>query len=243
MTGSISLSQPNAARNARVMARLLCGVVLAVVTACYDPRPPTGAPCDDDQGCPVGQRCLQNRCGVSGSAVDAPDVPGDGRADAPAIPVDAAVDAPPDAPPPGFCLDVSDCATMNPCEEMECTDNRCVASLRPDGASCGAAASRRCCSGTCVDISSDESNCGGCGQACAPGRTCESVAVTTACGLAPPETSGRCTCAAANAECPDGQICRNQTPAANRCTPTSVTNCAPGQVYVDVDYCPRFCRY
>jgi hypothetical protein len=37
-------------------------------------------------------------------------------------------------------------------------------------AACGAG--RRCCSGRCVDTSSDNANCGSCGNACTPPRTC-----------------------------------------------------------------------
>jgi hypothetical protein len=215
-------------------------LLVALVTACYSPEPRAGAPCEDDSGCPAGQSCIRNICGGSSATIiDAAAIDGaleDGQ-------VDASPDAAIDAPPPGFCVDAADCPSSNPCETVACTDNQCVATTRPNGASCGAAAANRCCGGACVNISNDENNCGGCGQACFAGRTCESVAVTTACPKTPAATTGRCRCAGANAECPDGQICRTLTPAKDRCTPEGVGDCAAGQLFVDVTSCPNFCRY
>ncbi len=214
-----------------VRRRLACAV-LSIVGACYSPSPPSGAPCASDVFCPTGQACIGGFCGgiPPGVVIDAAD-------DAP-VPPDAA----PDAPPPECVVD-GDCTAANACQAVACVDNTCVATTRPNGASCGTSEAQRCCTGVCVNISSDEANCGGCGQACAAGRTCESVSATTSCPLAPAATTGRCTCAGANAECPDSQICRTQTPYANRCTPNGVANCASGQTFVDVDLCPNYCRY
>lgn len=221
---------PRSAPRVRAVLPIVCAV-LSVVGACYSPNPRPGAPCVDDDGCPTGQACIQAYCGGP------PDVVIDADVDAPPV-VDAAIDA-----PPPECVVDEDCVAANTCESVACVDNMCVATTRPDGALCGTTAAQRCCSGTCVNISSDEANCGGCGQKCAPGRTCESVSVTNSCPQAPAATTGRCTCAGANAECPDGQICRNQTPYTNRCTPSGAANCAPGQIFVDVNLCPNFCRY
>jgi hypothetical protein len=182
--------------------------------------------------CPSGQACIDGFCGGRpAGVVDAQEH------DAPAVP-DAAVDA-----PPPECVVDDDCTPANTCQAVSCVDGACVATTRPDGAACGTSAANRCCTGVCVDISSDEANCGGCGQACATGRTCESVAVTNTCELAPAATTGRCTCAGVNAECPDGQICRTATPYANRCTPNGGANCAAGQTFVEVNFCPNYCRY
>ncbi|MHB8872763.1 MAG: hypothetical protein ACYC8T_03655 [Myxococcaceae bacterium] len=93
-----------------------------------------------------------------------------------------------------------------------------------------------------MDISSNESHCGGCGEACAGGYTCESVSVTSGCSPAPANTSGRCRCVSTS-NCPDGQICRTSTPYNNRCAPSSGTNCASGATFVDVSFCPNYCRY
>lgn len=104
----------------------------------------------------------------------------------------------------------------------------------PDGASCGPKDSDRCCSGACVDISSDASHCGGCDTSCDASKTCEPVE-QTACGTAPADTSGRCTCTT-NAQCPLNQVCD-----ANRCSPDSTANC--DGVFIDVPSCPNYCAY
>lgn len=215
------------------LRRGLSCAVLSIV-GCYSPHPQPGAPCTSDVFCPTGQACIQGYCGGPpvGVVIDA-----EGDVDAP-VPVDAAIDA-----PPLECVMDGDCTASNSCHTVACVDNKCVQATRANGASCGATAAERCCSGTCRNISSDEANCGGCGQQCATGRTCESVSVTSSCESAPATTTGRCTCAGANAECPDNQICRTDTPFANRCTPNTVTNCAAGQVFVDVNFCPNYCRY
>ena len=70
---------------------------------------------------------------------------------------------------------------------------------------------------------------------------CESVSVTSTCDPAPANTSGRCTCDGANADCPLGQLCRTVTPFNNRCTPNSAANCVND--FVDVNLCPNYCAY
>jgi hypothetical protein len=204
---------------------------LVFASACFSPEPPSGSPCADDSRCPKGQKCIAGFCSGNPVVVDTPKVF-----------EDAGIDAPPDGPPP-MCINAPDCVNTNTCVTMDCIDNKCVPTVSPDGTQCGTLEAERCCSGTCINISSDKNNCGGCGQKCAVGRICEGVAQTTSCGIKPANTSGRCTCAGANAECPDGQICRTQTPHANRCTPEAVNDCAAGQMFIDVDFCPNFCRY
>ncbi|MBK6921808.1 MAG: hypothetical protein IPH07_30710 [Deltaproteobacteria bacterium] len=141
----------------------------------------------------------------------------------------------------GVCGGGESCTSNNPCETASCSGGTCVFAPVTDGSSCGAADSARCCGGDCVDISSDEDNCGGCGVGCDADDICESVSVTSTCDPAPANTSGRCTCDGANADCPLGQLCRTVTPFNNRCTPNSAANCVND--FVDVNLCPNYCAY
>lgn len=141
----------------------------------------------------------------------------------------------------GACTGGMPCESDDPCETASCETGRCVVTPAEDGDSCGPNAADRCCDGACVDISTDASNCGGCGVACDADDTCESVSVTASCELAPANTTGRCTCDAANVDCPDGQICRTVTPFNNRCTPDGPEDCVSD--WVDLDLCPNYCQY
>ena len=213
---------------------LACALLLAVC-GCYSPNPPAGSPCADDSRCPRGQLCIAGFCGGSQQGVDGmtTDV---STTDAPA---DGAIGD----GPPGGCTLPSECPNTNPCVTMTCVNTACVATPRASGSSCGPTEANRCCGTTCVNISTDGHNCGGCGETCAVGRACESVSSTTTCGIKPAATAGRCTCAGATAECPDNQICRTVSPYANRCTPETSAECAAGATYVEVNFCPNFCRY
>lgn len=141
----------------------------------------------------------------------------------------------------GTCVAGAMCETDNPCETGMCVDDACVFTPLADGESCGLRAADRCCAGECTDISTDVANCGGCGLACDSAETCESVALTTSCDLAPADTTGRCTCPGVNDACPPGQLCRTLAPAANRCAPDAAADC-PG-TYVDLADCPNYCSY
>jgi hypothetical protein len=141
----------------------------------------------------------------------------------------------------GQCVPGETCPTDNPCEVGLCKDDGCVFDPVPNGSSCGNAASKRCCNGGCVDISSDVQHCGGCNTACAEGLACESVANTSSCDSSPAATSGRCRCQFSNAQCPNGQICRTFTPFPDRCTPPDETNC-DGSL-VPLATCPNYCAY
>jgi hypothetical protein len=63
----------------------------------------------------------------------------------------------------------------------------------------GAAATWRCCGGRCVDVSSDDANCGGCQMACAAGKSCCASACSDL--TADPTNCGGCgnACSAPNA--------------------------------------------
>lgn len=141
----------------------------------------------------------------------------------------------------GTCMPGALCPNAGECQLGACTAEGCVYGPAVDGSSCGAALADRCCGGTCVDISSDPAHCGGCGSACVDGQECESVEVTAECPDAPAATSGRCRCAMVDDQCPQGQLCRTQTPYAGRCAPSDAMACAG--VLVEVDLCPNYCAY
>jgi hypothetical protein len=136
------------------------------------------------------------------------------------------------------------CASdSNSCTNDVCSGGVCRHNYIGDHQQCiGASVSaQRCCGGSCRDIRSNTSHCGGCGAACASGQACEDVSSTTSCSSHPAGVSGRCRCSS-NSQCPQGQICRLQTPYANRCAPENSADC-PNRTFVDVSSCPNYCRY
>ncbi|HEY5921978.1 MAG TPA: hypothetical protein VIV11_09930 [Kofleriaceae bacterium] len=46
-------------------------LVMLAVAGCYNPTPPAGVACVDNDGCPSGQDCIAGFCGGSGGSVDA----------------------------------------------------------------------------------------------------------------------------------------------------------------------------
>ena len=219
---------------------------------------PLGTPCDSSDPCAIEASCTADgacvptmhvecddppgpcfepvgTCGATGECEYTPRPAGEPCEDGDACTEGDACD---DA---GACVPGELCPTDNPCETRTCVQFACVSTLHDDGTSCGAEASARCCSGNCVDISSDTSHCGGCNTACAPGLDCESISETNTCDIAPEATSGRCRCQFSNAQCPGGQICRTYTPYTDRCVPPSEDNCAGTAVYQNG--CPSFCTY
>lgn len=142
----------------------------------------------------------------------------------------------------GQCQPGPECFNDEPCIETTCDPNvGCMQAALPDGTSCGLAVADRCCGGTCVDVSTDDAHCGGCGYACAPTEACESLDLTRQCAITSPDTSGRCTCTTTS-ECPVGQICRNQNRHPWRCTPEGPGDC-PGTTFVDQSFCPNHCSF
>ncbi len=133
--------------------------------------------------------------------------------------------------------------TDNPCQVRSCIGGECVAGDLCVGELCGQYEADRCCTGQCVNITDDESNCGGCGLACAEGQLCESFAVTTACFPHPERTSGRCECTN-DVHCPDGQVCDLDASSGgmNRCTPNR-DNACPDAVFEYATTCPSYCYY
>ncbi len=124
-----------------------------------------------------------------------------------------------------------DCDGASDCADPDC-----------EGGQCAASATRRCCSGACVDTATNASHCQGCGLACAPTEEC--VLISDESGV-----RGHCTCFAST-ECPGypNTICRKDNLDGQddlcACDFQNTVNdgCAAGQVCADV---PRanFCRY
>ncbi len=195
-------------------------------------NPPNTAPCDDGDLCTYGDVCSGGTCGGTTVTCNSTDCitrscNGTATCDQSFRPSGTA------------CT-----ADGNPCTNDRCNaSGTCTHPILANGTACGAVPEDRCCSGTCVDISSDTNNCGGCGLSCAAGRACESVFLTTECPDRPANTTGRCVCNNANAECPGTQICRTFTPHNDRCAPVDAGSCAPGGVFVDVAACPNYCTY
>lgn len=115
---------------------------------------------------------------------------------------------------------------------------RCVYAAFPDGTVCGAGQSSRCCTGTCINISLNSANCGGCGLACASGQMCQPLERSACVNPEPAATTGRCTCSTAGGACPGGQTCSSST-----CRPSANSQCAPGGSLGDGGLCGAYCQY
>lgn len=228
--------------------------------ACDYPIIPAGSACDDGNPCTVGERCDAARTCAGGSArlcnqppsacaalVGSCD-PQRGCVYPPAAGVTSCSDnsacTQGDYCDAGSCVSGPSCPPPLPCQVGTCqADGGCTYAVAPDGTSCGALASRRCCSGNCIDISSNPSHCGGCGIACTLGTTCESVAATNQCTLAPANTTARCSCVAGPSNtCPLGQSCFSLTDG-GRCSPTDAGHCAAGERLQALTACPNYCVY
>lgn len=228
------------------------------VTGCANPN--NTASCDDGDLCTYNDRCASGTCGgttvvcndgdcVTRSCNGTATCTTNNAAFGTACSVDGNPCTDDFCNSTGTCIHPPEVAGTlcnsdgNPCTADICNSSgTCTHPAAADGSSCGTPAALRCCGGSCRDISTDESHCGGCNTACAAGRTCEPVNITTQCNPNPVNTSGRCTCQAANAECPRTQLCRTFTPYINRCTPNASTDCHSGIVEA-IAQCPDFCRY
>lgn len=144
----------------------------------------------------------------------------------------------------GRCAPGPMCPIDDPCESRSCIGGECVSGDMPNGTQCGPYAADRCCSGSCVDIASDDENCGGCDLECSTGQECESIAVATACNPHPERTSGRCECTS-DLHCPDGQVCdeEDSSGSMNRCTIDPMGGSCPDAVFEYDVPCASYCYY
>ncbi len=121
------------------------------------------------------------------------------------------------------------CTTVCAASEVCSLKGACVGSCPNGGRVCGTVASNT--TGRCVDVSSDRSNCGACGHACAAGETCEGGTCRTSCTPLPTAgcdaLGGSCSqCGAASTLC--GAVCVDATSDRNNCGGCGKT-CGNGQ--------------
>jgi hypothetical protein len=94
----------------------------------------------------------------------------------------------------------------------------CAAGGTPQGSGAGGAAgceSGTLCGGTCVDLMSDQGNCGACGTACGAGQVCSGGTCTLDCGAGTTKCGTNCVdtqndpsnCGTCGMACPMGQVC------------------------------------
>jgi len=118
--------------------------------------------------------------------------------------------------PPGFVSDCTDCLDTDPLVNPGATevcsngvDDNCDGTIDEGCGGCilnsECGVGEFCCAGTCVNVQGDTNNCGGCGNTCPTGWTCQSGSCT-ALSQGDPCTSGpQC----ASNFCIDGVCCNN----------------------------------
>jgi hypothetical protein len=136
--------------------------VVSVSWSCSTEPPAVVGPCGADET-PCGSTCARLKvddlnCGSCGRACEA------GKACANA------------ACHPTSCNGMS-CDPSSVCFENECTDKSCVGVVCPSGTTCSQGAcvcggGRLDCAGRCVEVSSDDANCGACGASCGAAESC-----------------------------------------------------------------------
>lgn len=124
------------------------------------------------------------------------------------------------------------CDDGNPCTADSCVAGMgCVHMQAPDGAECGGTW-QRCCGGACRDLTTDASNCGGCGLTCASGFGCRLYS-----GIP------TCDCAGLNEQCFGGRPNWLCSTTYGQCACLLNEGCAPGQRCVVRDSGPDYCSY
>lgn len=142
----------------------------------------------------------------------------------------------------GECIPGARCESNDPCQVASCEPEGCVIRYLRDGESCGEGSWARCCDRRCVDISRDEDHCGGCYTRCAMGENCQSTDTMGTCEQGEANVSGRCTCAAADDDCPNMQTCQIVgASGSGLCEPDDASECH-GTLEAPMD-CPNYCSY
>jgi hypothetical protein len=132
------------------------------------------------------------------------------------------------------------CSPGTVCLHAACVPaSTCTAATQWLPCDLGAGHQGTCCSGACVDTTSDGKNCGACGLACLEGMTCKpsdvgycfggGVCTVYAATCVLPSGTAPITCAdVGTAHCPPGEFCAVTSPAGTFCVPLDCTGRADG---------------
>lgn len=197
---------------------------LDLLADCADPDC-AGEPCDDGEACTFDDRCDPGPGACRGTSLTCESTPCmlRGCTGGPAC-----AETPVEANSP--CPDDGDPCTADRCDGA----GACVPTRLPDGAQCGGEVYElRCCGGACVDVFTDDANCGGCGISC-DGRGCVADFV----GIIPRIS---CRCQGSNAQCQ--AIHPDYTCYQNRCNCLSDAACGEGMTCVNITNSPNSCVF
>lgn len=82
----------------------------------------------------------------------------------------------------GTCVSLEECGSDNPCAVGSCgATQQCSFFPVVDGTQCGPEPIHACCSGACVNLEQDATNCGGCGVVCTASEVCSTLQPTPTC--------------------------------------------------------------
>lgn len=197
---------------------------LDLLADCADPDC-AGEPCDDGEACTYDDRCDPGPGTCQGTTLTCESTPCmlRGCTGGPAC-----AETPVEANSP--CPDDGDPCTVDRCDGA----GACVPARLPDGAQCGGEVYElRCCGGACVNVFTDDANCGGCGISCG-GRNCIADFVDLI-----PRIS--CRCQGSNAQCQ--AIHPDYTCYQNRCNCLSDAACGEGMTCVNITNSPNSCVF
>jgi hypothetical protein len=130
------------------------------------------------------------------------------------------------------CSSVSKKCICSDCTaDSTCQSQLCDLAGKKSKVCCGTGASA-----ACKDLSTDVSNCGGCGEVCGTVEFCNAVVE----GLQ--TVSGRCSCLGGTPSCPDSQACYTAS-SPDMCECQSTSECATGGTCYSPSTGPNYCKY
>ena len=158
-----------------------------------------------------------------------------------------------------LCISDAGFGSVPPCVvgQPGCPNPSCTSALQSDACVTDGGSAGTCCGGGCVDLASDNANCGACGETCGSGLTCARgvCAAAPSCTdasegascLLPGGQSGQCCAGQCGPHLDDDNcgVCGATCPAKTHCTllPDQVVQClasdgTPGDCQGDVNLCP-----